>query len=241
MAEGTTLMIRELPETERPLEKLSLLGAAHLTDRELIAIVLGSGTRSLSALGLADSLLSKFGSLANVADASIEELQELSGIGTVKAARVSAACELGRRLVYRTPARPVIHTVHDVVDLVQPLMRHLDREEFRAVLLDTKHRLVELYKVSLGHLTGTLVHPREVFKQAIRRSCDAIVVVHNHPSGDPTPSPEDLAVTRRLVAASRIIGIELLDHVIVGYDDFVSLRQEGYLNLDMPEADSSKL
>lgn len=240
MAKNPSLTIRELPVSERPREKLLLYGASQLSDRELIAIMLGSGTRSLSALTLADLLLAKFESLANIADASVEELRSLPGIGEAKAVRLSAACELGRRLVNSTPLRPAIRSAEDVAALVRGQMGHLDREEFRVLLLDTKHRLLELYRVSLGHLNGTLVHPREVFKQAIRRSSDAVILVHNHPSGDPAPSPEDLAVTRRLVMAGRIVGIEVLDHVILGAGSYVSLREEGYMGQDGPELQAAQ-
>lgn len=235
------LTIREMPVSERPREKLLLQGAGQLTSRELIAILLGSGTRDASALTVADWLLWEFETLANLADASVEELQRVPGIGEAKAIRLTAACELGRRVVHSTPLRPEIRSAQDVVEQVQGVMGHLDREEFRALLLDTKHRLMELHKVSLGHLNGTLVHPREVFKQAIRRSADAIIVVHNHPSGDPTPSPEDLAVTRRLVAAGRILGIEVLDHVILGAGSHVSLRQEGYMSDDGSEHKAARI
>lgn len=229
MGVRSSLTIREMPVGERPREKMLLLGARQLTNRELIAILLGSGTRDASALTVADWLLSEFQNLGNLADASVEELQGIPGIGEAKAIRLAAACELGRRLVHSPPVRPEVRSARDVVEHVQGVMGHLDREEFRVLLLDTKHRLLELHKVSVGHLNGTLVHPREVFKQAIRRSSDAVILVHNHPSGDPTPSPEDIAVTRRLVAAGRIIGIEVLDHVILGAGSYVSLRQEGYI------------
>lgn len=236
-----SLTIRDMPVSERPREKLLLQGPRQLTSRELIAILLGSGTRDASALTVADWLLWEFETLGNLADASVEELQRIPGIGQAKAIRLTAACELGRRLVHSTPLRPEIWNAQDVVEHVQGEMAHLDREEFRALLLDTKHRLLELYKVSVGHLNGTLVHPREVFKQAIRRSSDAIIVVHNHPSGDPTPSPEDLAVTRRLVAAGRILGIEVLDHVILGASSYVSLRQEGYMTDEGVEPQSLRI
>lgn len=235
MERTTALTIQEMPLSERPREKLLLMGAGALLNRELIAILLGHGTRDASALTVADWLLAKFKTLGDLADASVEELQEIQGIGEAKAVRLSAAGEFGRRLVYNAPVRSEIRSVYDVVEQVQGLMGHLDHEQFRALLLDTKHRVLEIHKVSKGHLNGTLVHPREVFKPAIRRSSDAIIVVHNHPSGDPTPSPEDLAVTRRLVAAGRIVGIEVLDHVILGAGTFVSLRQEGYLTDEMDE------
>lgn len=235
MDAARTPTIHEMPQAERPREKLFLRGARGLELRDLVAIILGHGTRSLSALGLADNLLTRFKSLPALADASVEELQAISGIGEAKAARLSAACELARRLATLAPAeRPVIRSAGDVAKLLRKEMRSLDREEFRAVLLDTKHRVLGVSTVSVGHLNGTLVHPREVFKEAIRRSSEAIIVAHNHPSGDPTPSSEDVAVTKRLAAAGRLLGIELLDHVVLGTNDYVSLRQEGYFTHESP-------
>lgn len=233
-------MMRELPRSERPREKLLLTGPAELPDRDLLALIIGNGTKSLSALAVADAMLARFESLARIADASIEELTTVPGVGEAKAARLCAAFEIGRRLAPLAAAdRPKIRGVRDVVALMQGRLRYLDREELYAILLDTKHRVLECNRVSRGHLNGTLVHPREVFKPAIRRSSDAVIVVHNHPSGDPSPSPEDIAVTRRLVAAGRLLGIELLDHVILGHDDYVSLRQDGYIEAERPLDDAT--
>lgn len=227
---SNTPRIRELPHAERPREKLIRDGARNVPNRDLIALILGHGTRSVSALALADQLLARFETLVELADASIEELREIQGIGEAKAARLSAAFELARRLAAEVPTdRPLVRSAADVAALLQPQLRHLDREEFHGVFLDTKHRVLAIRTISIGHLNGTLVHPREVFKEAIRRSSDALIVVHNHPSGDPTPSAEDVAVTKRLAAAGRILGIELLDHVIIGGSDYVSLRQQGYV------------
>lgn len=201
-----------------------------MASRELLAIILNTGTRAVSALGLADALLARFGSLKALSDASVEELCALHGIGQAKAVRLAAAFELALRIGGRASCQaPLICSAEDVAGLLQSEMRALDREEFRCLLLDTKNRLIETHTVSIGHLSGALVHPREVFKAAIRRSSAALIVVHNHPSGDPTPSPEDIGVTRRLHQAGELLGIELLDHVVLGRDGFVSLRQLGYL------------
>lgn len=223
------LRIREMPSEERPRERMIARGAGKVENRDLIAIVLNSGTRTISALGLADKLLAEFGSLPALADASIEELSTFPGIGEAKAARLSAACELGRRIgAFPITDRPLVRSAADVAAMLQGQMRYLDREKFRIVLLDTKHRVLEIPTVSVGHLSGALVHPREVFKAAIRRSSAAIILVHNHPSGDPTPSNDDILVTRRLIEAGKLLGIEVLDHVILGDRDFTSLKQEGY-------------
>lgn len=204
-------------------------GASQMENRDLIAILLNSGTRTLSALGLADKLLAEFGSLPALADASIEELSTFPGIGEAKAVRISAACELGRRIGSMPETdRPLVRSAADVARMLQGQMRFLDREKFLIVLLDTKHRVLAMPTISVGHLSGALVHPREVFKAAIRRSSAAIILVHNHPSGDPTPSHDDILVTRRLVEAGKLLGIEVLDHVILGGRDYTSLKQEGY-------------
>lgn len=223
------LKIRELPAAERPRERILLWGVSAVQNRDLIAVLLNSGTRTMSALGLADRLLAEFGTLPALAEASIEELSSIPGIGEAKAVRISAACELGRRIssVSETD-RPLVRSAADVARLLQGQMRFLDREKFLTVLLDTKHRVIGIPTVSVGHLSGALVHPREVFKAAIRRSSAAIILVHNHPSGDPTPSREDILVTRRLVEAGQLLGIEVLDHVILGGQSYTSLRQEGY-------------
>lgn len=223
------LKIREMPAAERPRERILLRGVSAVQNRDLIAVLLNSGTRTMSALGLADRLLAEFGTLPALAEASIEELSSIPGIGEAKAVRISAACELGRR-ISSVPAteRPLVRSAADVARLLQGQMRFLDREKFLTVLLDTKHRVIGMPTISVGHLNGALVHPREVFKAAIRRSSAAIILVHNHPSGDPTPSQEDILVTRRLIEAGQLLGIEVLDHVILGGHRYTSLRQEGY-------------
>lgn len=221
-------VMRELPDVERPRERLLRFGVRSLRDRELLALLLRTGTRSVSALGLADALLARFGSLHAVMSASIEELTGLRGVGAAKAAQIQAAHEVGRR-VQAKPAIPdePIRSAKDVADRMTAVMHRLDREEVWVLLLDTKHRVIGTHNVSIGHLSGAPVHPRELFKEAIRRSAAAIVVVHNHPSGDPTPSSEDLALTRRLRRVGEVVGIELLDHVIIGDHAHVSLRELG--------------
>lgn len=223
-----TPVMRELPDDERPREKLLRYGARALDNRDLLALLLGTGTRSLSALGLADRLISRFGSFSGVLTASVEELIAQRGVGIAKATLLVAAAEAARRLAaeprhFDTPIR----SAADVARHMLSLMRRLDREEVWVLLLDVKRRVLGTHLVAVGHLTGAPVHPRELFKEAVRRSAAAVIVVHNHPSGDPTPSPEDWALTQRLRQAGEILGIELLDHVIVGDKSYVSLRETG--------------
>jgi DNA repair protein RadC len=223
------LVMSKLPGTQKPREKVLLYGTDKVEVRDLLAIMLNTGTRSTSALMLADSLLAKFGSLLGLSEASIEELTTVHGVGTVKAVRIAAACEIGRRLRgFSNHEKLHIRQAEDVAGLLMDEMRHLDREEFRGVFLDAKNQVLEIRTVAVGNLHGALVHPREVYKNAVRRSCAAVIMVHNHPSGDPTPSDNDIAVTRRLKKAGEVLGIELLDHLIIGDGNHVSLKESGY-------------
>jgi DNA repair protein RadC len=163
-----------------------------------------------------------------MADASVEELGQVPGMGNAKAARVLAALELGRRLVSQQgDERPQVRSAADVAGIMMPRLRDSVREEFVALLLDTKHRVIENKTISIGHLNASLVHPRELFRECVRRSAAAVILVHNHPSGDPSPSPDDLSLTKRLEEAGRLLGITVLDHVIVGDNRYISLRERG--------------
>lgn len=222
-----SVTIRSMPREERPREKLLQRGPESLSNRELLAIVLRTGTHRHSALGLADRVLSHFGSLRELREASCEELQAVAGIGLAKATQICAALELGRRLQSACRDRVVIRSPQDASDIVMEELRYQDREVMRLLILDTKHQLIAAPTVSIGTLNASMVHPREVFKECIRRSAAAVIVVHNHPSGDPTPSAEDLKVTRRLRQAGGLLGIELIDHIIIGDNRFVSLKEQG--------------
>lgn len=222
--------IKSLPVEERPREKLNRRGLAALSDGELLGIVLATGTRQQSAIALADKLLCRFGGLSGLVQTHVEELQEVKGVGSAKAARVAAALELGRRAVKaQASARVTIGCPADVARLVMADLRFGAKEVFQVLMLNTKNQVLEEKVISVGTLNASLVHPRELFRDSIRRGAAALVLVHNHPSGDPAPSPEDVALTRRLVEAGKLLGIEVLDHVIVGDNTFVSLRDQGYL------------
>ena len=222
--------IREIPADERPRERLLKYGADTLSTAELLAILLRTGTEKYSAVGLANHLLSTFGSLRGVANATIEEMSAIHGLGPAKAAQIKAAIEFGRRLVAASPEeRPRIRSPRDVYNLLGPTLRDQNREHFVALLLDTKGGVLRTRTVSVGDLSSSLVHPREVFTEAVRHSAASLIVAHNHPSGDPSPSPEDVQVTRRLCEAGELLGIELLDHVVLGDSRWVSLKEKGLM------------
>ncbi|MBX6352883.1 MAG: DNA repair protein RadC [Thermoflavifilum sp.] len=214
---------------EGPRERLRRLGPQALRDDELLAVVMQTGTRHVPVYALAERVLSSVGGLPGLLDAPVEELTSIAGIGTAKALQLAAAVELGRRIV-RKPAgeRWPIRSAEDAAEYVMDRLRYLKKEHFLTLHLDTKHCVIGEEVVSVGSLDSSIVHPREIFKLAVRRSASAILCVHNHPSGDPTPSPEDLMVTRRLCEAGRILGIDVLDHIVVGDGRFVSLKAMGY-------------
>lgn len=223
--------IKEMPEEMRPRERMLRNGPEALTDVELIAILLRSGTPTSTSLELAAQLLARFEGIRGLMAAGIEELQEVKGVGPAKAIEVRAALELGRRVAASPAAeRPVIRTPDDAAAVVMENFRHLDREHFGVLVLNTKHQVLAHDRVSVGTLNSSSVHPREVFKNAVRRNAAALVLVHNHPSGDPTPSRQDIELTRRLVEAGQIMGIEILDHIIVGDNKYTSFKAEGLLS-----------
>ena len=229
-SERYTIAIREMPSDERPRERLEKYGASALSTAELLAIHFRTGTTERSAVGLGELLLSQFGGLKGVANASLEELRKVKGIGKVKAIEIAASVELGRRLaVYSSADRPTINTPRDVEHLLMPEMRDLTKEVFKSIMLDIKNRVIKVDTISIGTLNGSMAHPREVFKSAIQTSAASIILVHNHPSGDPTPSSEDVAITKRLKAAGELLGIDVLDHVILGDNRSVSLKEGGIL------------
>lgn len=215
--------MRGMPASERPRERLVALGSRVLTDAELVAILLGSGTRSQTALEVARSLLYR-GGLRVLAQASVEELARQHGIGAARACVLKAAAEIGKRLTTMSTERAIITSPGDVGDLLMEDMRYLDREHFRIVMLNTKNQVLAVESVAVGSLNAAIVHPREIFKAAISKSAAAVVLVHNHPSGDPTPSQDDIQITKRLVDAGRLLGIEVLDHVVIGDNRYLSLR-----------------
>ena len=232
---STGIRIKDLPDTERPRERLVAYGAENLKSAELIAILLRTGTKGASALQIAEQLLLKFGSLENLARASLEDLRKIKGIGRDKAIALKSAFTLAQRMAQELRHEsPVLDNPESIAGLLREECRLYDVEHFHAVLLNTRRKLIRVEKVSQGTLDSVLIHPREVFKTAISANASAIVIVHNHPSGDPTPSDSDIKVTRDLIRAGQLLKIDVLDHVILGKRteqrprDYVSLRELGY-------------
>ncbi|OPH48580.1 hypothetical protein BC351_08945 [Paenibacillus ferrarius] len=228
--EATSLMLREVPNEERPRERMLQYGAGALSHVELLAILLRTGTVSESAVRLATRILNESGGLRSLVDMSKDQLTQIKGIGDAKALQIMAGIELGRRLAKSSHAeRVTIRSPKDIANLMSEDLRYLQKEHFVCLFLNTKNHLLAQETLSMGSLNASIVHPREVFRAAIKRSSASIVCVHNHPSGDPTPSPEDIQLTHRLVEAGTIIGIEVLDHVIIGDQRFISLKEQGFM------------
>jgi DNA repair protein RadC len=226
----TVYSVKEWPENERPRERLMRYGAAGMSDAQLLAIILRTGGGGTGVMTLAIQLLEEFGGLRNIDGAAIGDLSRVKGIGTAKIAQLRAAFELGRRLMRETLGdKPVLSSSHAVYSFFAPVVKNMKKETFLCALLDTKNRFIREVKISEGTLTNSLIHPREAFRDAVRESAASIIFVHNHPSGDPEPSREDIAVTGKLKDAGQIVGIEVLDHVIIGDGRYVSLKEKGIL------------
>ena len=225
-----TFTVHDLPEEERPRERLTHLGAEALRDAELIAVLFRSGTRELGAIALAESVLHHFGDLRALARASLEELQRVKGLGLVKAIEIKAALELGKRLSsHIAQARPKISSAEDVSRLLMIRFKDCEQEEFKALLLNAKNEVFKIHEVSSGGLDATMAMPRDVFRQAVRDGAVSVIVCHNHPSGDPEPSRDDVSLTRRLSEAAGVLGIKLYDHVVFGDGRYVSLKERGLM------------
>ncbi|MEH6989117.1 RadC family protein [Cytobacillus firmus] len=225
-----SLLIKDFPQDERPRERFVQNGPESLSNHELIAILLRTGTKDESVLQLANRLLTHFEGLRLLKDASLDEITAIKGIGSAKAIQVLAAVEIGRRISKLTyDDRYIIRSPEDGANFVMHEMRFLSQEHFVCLYLNTKNQVLHKQTIFIGSLNASIVHPREVFKEAFRRSAASIICIHNHPSGDPTPSREDIEVTKRLAESGKIIGIDVLDHLIIGENKFVSLKEKGYL------------
>ena len=220
--------IKEMPLNLRPRERMIQVGEGALSTAELLAIILRTGVGGENVLALATRLLSTFGGLPGLARASFAELKQVKGLGPAKTSQIKAALELGRRMLIAAPEqRFVVRSPADVAQLLLAEMSHLEQEHFRVVFLDTRNQVLGIETIYIGSLNASHIRVAEVFRDAIKRNCAAIIVAHNHPSGDPSPSPEDVSVTRELASAGNLLDIELLDHLIIGQQRFVSLRERG--------------
>ncbi|HXX57730.1 MAG TPA: DNA repair protein RadC [Thermodesulfovibrionales bacterium] len=220
--------IKDWPENERPRERLVKYGPENLSDAQLLAIILRTGGDGKGVLNLSLSLLDAFKTLRSIDTASPAELASLKGLGIAKVAQIKAAFELGKRLMGESSVgKPVFSSSNAVYSYFAPRFKNLKKELFLSLLLDTKNRLIRECKISEGTLTNSPIHPREAFKEAIRESAASVIFVHNHPSGDPAPSRDDVTVTERLRSAGEIIGIAVLDHVIIGDGAYISLKEKG--------------
>jgi len=224
------LILRDIPHEERPRERMIQNGASALSHAELLAILLRTGTQRESAVRVAERLLKQVGNIRHLVDMTVEEMTQIKGIGPAKAIQLKAGIELGRRLSRATMNEKItIRKPSDAADLLMEQMRYLQKEHFVCLFLNTKNHVLQQETLSMGSLNASIVHPREIFRAAIKCSSASVICAHNHPSGDPTPSPEDIQLTQRLVEAGNIIGIEVLDHLVIGDQRYISLKEQGLM------------
>jgi DNA repair protein RadC len=224
--------IHDLPRTERPRERLIKLGPESLSIQELLTLIISRGTPKRSAVNISQELLAKFRNLKGVSDATIEQLCEIKGIGTAKATQIKSCFEISKRL--ETQEKEIsediaISSPKDAAKAAQSILKNKKKEYFLIFPLDSRNKIAKESIISIGTLTANLVHPREVFKEAISRNAVQIIVIHNHPSGNPEPSEDDLEITKRLVESGKILGIEVIDHIIVARDNFFSFKEKGLI------------
>lgn len=224
--------IKEWPEGERPRERLVKYGAENLSDAQLLAIILRTGDRieKTSAVDLARILIDKFGNFRELDSVSVSELQSIKGIGPAKGVQIKAALEIGKRFLrQKTEPKEKIKSVEDVFNYYKPYLRDLKKEVFKVMLLDGRNKIIKDVTISEGSLTKSIVHPREVIKEATKESAAALIFVHNHPSGESKPTKDDIEITERLINACDIVGIRVLDHIIIGANDYFSFADEGLI------------
>ncbi|MFW6035515.1 MAG: RadC family protein [Halothermotrichaceae bacterium] len=222
--------IKELPEEDRPREKLKKYGAESLSNAELLAIIIRIGNKERTAVELAQDILNHFGGLKSLNYLSINELTKIKGIGQAKAVQIKSVVEMAKRLaLLDRENKNIIKSPDEIASLLMPELRYLTQEIFKIVLLDVKNQVINMPTISKGGLSSSIVHPREVFKEAIRHSAAAIILIHNHPSGVPDPSSDDINITKRLIKSSQIIGIDILDHIIIGDGIYISMKEKGII------------
>ncbi|NWF51904.1 MAG: DNA repair protein RadC [Nitrospirae bacterium] len=225
----TSFTIHDLPRAERPRERLQKHGAEALSSQELIALILGRGIRGESVMVTAQRLLSAFGNIKNLSEASIEELSAIKGIGLAKASQIKSAFELARRKDEHDGKQIPVKSHQDVIKAVKQKLQDKKKEHFLILSLDTRNNLKKISTVSKGTLDANLVHPREVFKEAIQSLASSIILVHNHPSGNPEPSEADIEITKRIQETGRIVGIDVLDHIIIADNNSFSFKEKGII------------
>ena len=228
MSLNNHLKMKDLPYSERPYEKLEKYGVERLTDAELLAIIIKTGTKDETSVSIAQRILKNGQEKAEgIIDISLCDLMKVKGIGRVKAIQIKAVLELGKRLISNNNSKKsIIKTPQDVSDLLMEDMRLLKKEYVKSLLLTTKNQLIKIVDIAIGSLNSSIVHPREVFSEAVKCGCASLILIHNHPSGDPSPSSEDISITKRISDAGKILGIELLDHIIIGNKVFISLKEK---------------
>jgi DNA repair protein RadC len=228
--ESQSYVLRDIPHEERPRERMMQNGASALSHAELLAILIRTGTANESAVRVAERLLKQVGNIRHLVDMSVEEMTQIKGIGPTKAIQLKAGIELGRRLSRASLNETVtIRKPADAADLLMEELRYLQKEHFVCLFLNTKNHVLHQETLSMGSLNASIVHPREVFRAAIKYSSASVICAHNHPSGDPTPSPEDIQLTQRLMEAGQLIGIEVLDHLVIGDRKYISLKEQGLM------------
>lgn len=226
-----TLLIKEYQESDRPRERLMHYGADHLTNKELLAIIINTGSKDESSISLANNIIKDFKTIKELRDITYQELIRVKGIGNAKAITILAAVELAIRMhTHSLEEDYYIKSPDDVSDFLMEKMRYQQQEHFVVLFLSTKNMVIHQQTMFIGSLNSSIVHPREIFKEAVKRSAAAVICVHNHPSGDPTPSSQDIEVTKRLVECGEILGIDMLDHIIIGSGKYISLKEMNYLH-----------
>ena len=222
--------VRDLPKPERPRERLIKFGPEALSAQELLALVIGRGIPKKSVMNIAQELLAKFGNIKSISQASIEALAEIKGVGLAKAAQIKATFELGRRQELEPELKDYdIKNPQSVVKAIRSSIKDKAKEHFKLILLDSRNKIIGISTISIGTLNANLVHPREIFKEAIIHNSASVVLAHNHPSGDPEPSEEDMKITERLVESGKILGIEVIDHIVIGKTNFASFKERGLI------------
>jgi len=230
MAKESSFTVHDLPKPERPRERLQKFGPEALSSQELLALVIGRGVAKKSVMSIAQELLVKFGNVKAIGQASLEELSQIKGIGLAKAAQIKACFELGKREDLEPEPKDFnIKNPESVVKAIRATIKDKAKEHFKLLLLNSRNKIIRICNISMGTLNASLVHPREVFKDAIRHSAASVVLAHNHPSDDPEPSEDDIKITRRMVDSGKILGIEVLDHIIIAKNNFFSFKEKGLI------------